>query len=344
MAGGRLEAVWQSGNIRAWFIANAHFIVAWQPYFYDARIAVNLGASYTFNINLLFTRIRKTISVEVGADLHIWGPEFSGTATIKLYIVSFTVRFGSHSQKKPKPIKWSEFKASFLPADKEVCTIAVESGLLRKLETEDKEEIFIVNPKEFLITTASVIPIKTSNTGTGENQNSFGIAPMNVNSSQFAQSEYTITINRESDKFTFEPIYKNVPTALWGESNSNNPNGKRFINNVLSGYKIKPANPPAPGQTQEIPRKNLAYDIELVDEAYQWDSFSAFSQSEEIDEDIRERNIGESITSETVNNARNRLLQSFGLSDTDIDLEEFTTEKGIEQAFIIAPELEEATI
>ena len=40
MAGGRLEAVWQSGNLKAYYIANANFIVAWKPYFYEAQIRV----------------------------------------------------------------------------------------------------------------------------------------------------------------------------------------------------------------------------------------------------------------------------------------------------------------
>ncbi|MEC4815235.1 MAG: DUF6603 domain-containing protein, partial [Scytonema sp. PMC 1069.18] len=358
MAGGRLEAVWQSGNIKAWFIANAHFIVAWQPYSYDARIGVNLGASYTF-----WFFGRQTISIEVGADLHIWGPEFSGTATIKLAIVSFTVRFGDRSQKKPPALKWEEFKASFLPAGEQVCTIAVESGLLRKLETVNKEEIFIVNPKEFAFTTSSVIPLKNVEAGkisikqqteSGVTPTTtFGIAPMDVNKQRFTESKYSISIvkvkednSEETQGSNFEctPISKNIPTALWGESNSKNPNRERFINNVLSGYKIKPANPPTPGETQPIERKNLAYDTELVDNAYEWNSFSTFSKSEETDEDTREKNIGESITSEDVKNARNSLLESLGLSDIDIDLEEFETDKGIEQAFIIAPQLEEVTI
>lgn len=345
MAGGRLEAVWKSGKLKAWFIADAHFIVAWQPYFYDAQISLRFGVSYTFDITVLFVRIRKTISIDVGANLHIWGPEFSGRATINLSIVSFTVRFGSGSQKKPKPLNWKEFKDSFLPADEKVCSIAVESGLLRKVEIKGtKEEIFIVNPKEFLITTASVIPIKTSNTGKGKNENSFGIAPMNVNSSKFTQSEYTISIDKNSENFCFPPIYKNIPTGLWGESNSNDPNRKRFIDNVLSGYKIKPANPPKAGKTQSIERKNLAYDTESVENAYQWKSFSTFSKSAETNEDTRERKIGETITSETVKKARNNLLESLGLSATDINLKEFETDKGIEQAFIIAPQLEEAMV
>ncbi|MFM7575517.1 MAG: DUF6603 domain-containing protein, partial [Microcystaceae cyanobacterium] len=119
MAGGRLEAVWQSGNLKAWFIANTNFIVAWKPYSYDAQISLRIGASYTFSIKIFKWRIHKTISVEVGADLHIWGPEFAGTATVNLSIISFTIRFGNQSQSQPKAIDWDEFKKSFLPADKD---------------------------------------------------------------------------------------------------------------------------------------------------------------------------------------------------------------------------------
>ena len=358
MAGGRLEAVWQSGNIKAWFIANAHFIVAWQPYFYDARIGVNLGASYTF---YLFGR--QTISIEVGADLHIWGPKFSGTATISLWVVSFTVRFGDRSERKPKSLTWSEFKASFLPAQNEVCSIAVESGLLRKIG-EGQSEIFIVNPKEFAFTTSSVIPLKNveagqisikqqTEYGVTPQTSTFGIAPMEVNNQRFTESKYSISLvkikedgSEETQGSNFEctPIAKNIPTGLWGESNStDDPNKGRFINNVLSGYKIKPANPPTPGETQEIPRRNLAYDTEPVDNAYQWNLVSNFSENEEK-EKAREQKIGETITSEAVKNARNSLQQSLGLSNIEIDLEEFTTNKGIEQAFIIAPQLEEAMV
>ncbi|MDJ0589439.1 MAG: hypothetical protein QNJ72_05485 [Pleurocapsa sp. MO_226.B13] len=359
MAGGSLEAVWQSGSIKAWFIAKAHFIVAWKPYFYDARISLSLGASYTFKI----FGWRKTIKVQVGASLHIWGPQFSGTATINLSVVSFTIRFGDRSGQKPKPIKWSEFKTSFLPADNKICTIDVASGLLRKLETANQEEIFIVNPQEFAFTATSIIPLKDAETGqilikqqteSGITpETSFGVAPMNVNNQKFTESKYSISLvkiqadgREKSQGSNFEciPIAKNIPTGLWGESNSNNPNQPRLIDNVLSGYKIKPANPPTPGEPQAIERKNLAYDTQPVSNAYQWNSFATFSASEETDEDIRERNIAQSITSEAVKNARHSLQQSLGLSDIEIDLEEFTTDKGIEQAFIIAPQLEAAII
>ena len=222
MAGGRLEAVWQSGNLKAWFIANTNFIVAWKPYSYDAQISLRIGASYTFSVKIFKWRIHKTISVEVGADLHIWGPEFAGIATVNLSIISFTIRFGNQSKAKPPALLWDEFKKSFLPENKDVCSIAFESGLTRKIE--DKDKVFwVVNPKEFCLITSSVIPIKSYvHTSEGENQNQLGIAPMDIKASQFTESKYIINITKAgintNDKFFFETIKKNVPLGLWGES------------------------------------------------------------------------------------------------------------------------------
>jgi len=362
MAGGRLEANWKSGRIKAWYVAYAHFIISWQPYFYDARIGVSIGASYSFRI---FRRTRR-ISIQVGADLHIWGPKFSGKARIRLRIVSFTVRFGSRSQQKPPALNWTEFKQSFLPSDQDVCTLTVERGLLHQIGEGDSER-FIVNPKDFALTASSVVPIKEiepdkvstkplTASGTTPQTTTFGIAPMDVNNQEFTASKYRISLAKieadgsevpQESGLECVPIAKNIPAGLWGESNTTDPTREGLISNVLSGYTIQPANPPQPGVTQSIDRKNLAYDTESVANAYQWQSGSLFSSSEEVDEDTREQEIGTSITSEAVKTARTQLLQSLGISDVDIaemDLADFETTQGRERAFIIAPQLETATV
>lgn len=357
MAGGRLEANWKSGRIKAWFVSYAHFIVSWQPYFYDARMGVSIGASYSFRI---FRRTRR-ISIQVGADLHIWGPKFSGTARVRLRIVSFTVRFGNRSRQKPPALNWTEFKQSFLPSDQDVCTLTVERGLLHQIGEGDAER-FIVNPQDFALTASSVIPIKDgpdkvairtqTASGTTPQTTTFGIASMDVNNQEFTESKYHISLVKieadgsevpQESGLECVPIAKNIPAGLWGESNTTDPTREGLISNVLSGYTIQPANPPQPGVTQSIDRKNLAYDTESVTNAYQWQSGSVFSSSEEGDEDTREQAIGKTITSEAVKTARTQLLQSLGISEVDIaemDLADFETTQGRERAFIIAPQLE----
>ena len=154
MAGGHLEATWHSGNLRAWFKAGADFLIAWKPYHYDASIYVDMGVSYTFHV--LFATIH--ISVDVGADLHIWGPEFTGKAHIHLSVVSFTVSFGAGAAQTPQPIDWNTFKSSFLPADSDICSIAVKDGLVRKVNPDDKSDLGVINPKYLCLVTNSVIP------------------------------------------------------------------------------------------------------------------------------------------------------------------------------------------
>ena len=341
MAGGRLEAVWQSGNLKAWFIANTNFIVAWKPYSYDAQISLRIGASYTFSIKIFKWRIHKTISVEVGADLHIWGPEFAGTATVDLSIISFTIRFGNQSKPQPKPISWDEFKQSFLPTDKEVCSIAFESGLTRQLG-DGESAIWVVNPKEFCLITNSIIPIKSySHVSQGANTTQLGIAPMDIKSNQFTQSEYTINITQKdknnqsintNNNFSFETIKKNVPLGLWGESIQPNLNGK-VITDVLSGFKIKPANPPEPDTTKALSLDKLLYKESSNENPCNWKTFSKFPVkpgcSIKIKNDLTEKK-----------SERETLLQTLGVTQDDIhqiDLREMS--ENFEQAFIKNPEL-----
>ena len=333
MAGGRMEAVWQSGDLKAWFIANAHFIVAWKPYFYDAQISVRVGASYTFDEKILGIRVRKTFSFDIGANLHIWGPEFSGTATIDLKITTLTIAFGNRTQQKPDPIDWVDFKTSFLP--EQVCAISVEDGLLRKVEGS---EIVIVNPKYFTLTASSVIPLQD------KSNQKVGIAPMGVTTQELT-SDFTFKFKQDGkfknidDFFNKVPIYKNVPSGLWAESNSNDPNRVRFIENVLSGYQIKPATGGTFGETHLIDQDKLNYDEESANTTYKWQPVSAFVLNAEGNENTRQDSIQATIVKDSVVDQRTKLLKGLGLSDIAIDLSDFS-EEGMEQAFVISPQLQ----
>lgn len=67
MAGGHLQATWNSGPLSAWFNAGADFLMSWKPYHYDISIYIDMGVSYTFH----FFGTHH-ITVQLGADLHIW--------------------------------------------------------------------------------------------------------------------------------------------------------------------------------------------------------------------------------------------------------------------------------
>lgn len=111
MAGGRLSITYTLGNLKAYFIAKADFLINWKPFHYDIEIGVTLGASY--HVKLWF--ISKTITLELGTDLHIWGPDFSAVARIKIWIVSVTVKIGADASQRADDLDWQEFCSSFLP-------------------------------------------------------------------------------------------------------------------------------------------------------------------------------------------------------------------------------------
>lgn len=106
MAGGDLQMVFQWKRVYAWFHAYVDIMIGWKPYSYALDIGISLGVK----VDLALFKVK----VELGCDLSIWGPEFSGIAKIKLWVISFTIKFGS-GIKKDDPISVSEFRTSFLP-------------------------------------------------------------------------------------------------------------------------------------------------------------------------------------------------------------------------------------
>lgn len=238
MAGGSLQATWESTNLRVWFKLEANFIITWKPYHYDARMYVDLGISYTFQF--LGTQ---HINVNVGADLQLWGPEFSGTAHVQLWVISFDITFGAGAPKTAEKIDWPTFKASFLPQHDQICTITIKEGLI----SDSKNGGWVVNPKEFAMVTNSMIPITkadlpglTWNDAAGSGP---GIAPMAVNT---YVSNHVIKITKLSetkdvnDQFEFKAVTKKVPVGIWGRSFKPSMGDPAFIDNTLAGIEIRP--------------------------------------------------------------------------------------------------------
>ena len=296
MAGGHLEVLFRDGGLRAWLKLGADFLIAWKPYHYDASIYVNVGASYTFDINLLFTRVRVTISVDVGAQLHLWGPDFSGTARIDLSVISFTIAFGAGASQAPKPLEtWKEFQESFLPLEKDVCTISVKSGLVRNIQAKDGEpERWVINPKQFSLVIDSAVPLKSALGGKLKDANTdFGIAPMAVRKQtqtppsppqkQFTDSNVTIAITGDHTQFKYLPIKKRVPVGLWGESATPTLTGQKFLENVVTGIEIIPGNSPASSETKEIKVDVFKFQDEFHPNAFQWELASSFKRDKEAD-------------------------------------------------------------
>lgn len=323
MAGGGLQAVFHLGGIKAWFIIGADFIISWKPYFYDAEIYLDMGVSVTF---WLFGR--HTITIHLGADLHIWGPDFSGKARVHLWIITFTVSFGDAAP-KPRPIDWATFKSSFLPNISKVCSIAVSNGLIRKLEDDQKHSVQVINPKDFSLLINTTIPFTQLTVESADKKVSYtidlsslnesvsqsrkiinslkwdevkntfvqadskdkvttgkvGVAPMALDHS-VVKSDFFLTLSKKDDQsgnyvylaedFALTPVLKRMPAAMWGDKITPGVNSQKFIENAVSGFEIRPAKPATPGKTHPVPKKDLQYTTDHIEDAYSFETIKAF--------------------------------------------------------------------
>lgn len=347
MAGGHLEANWRSGSVHAWFKLGVDFLIAWKPYHYEIAAYVEMGVEVTFEF---FGT--QHISVHVGADLSIWGPEFSGEATIHLWIISFTVKFGAAASHKPQPIEWPEFKTSFLPADKDVCAITVTGGMIGK-DSQDAVDLGVINPKHFSLATNSVVPFTTAQYALKDKKQTislsrspgrFGIASMAVAATDLTSTQ-TITIKREgavvSGEFDYTPIFKKVPTGLWGESLTPEVNGKQFVENALSGFEIRPktSSKLQPGsETAAIERGKLQADGFSLAGEFRWESVKTFTAATFDSEQKRRDELRKTLATGAA--GRNAILAALGF--TPDDLGKIALSAAQADDFLIAPQIEQS--
>jgi hypothetical protein len=255
MAGGKLQVLFQWGDLRAWFCAYADFLIGWKPFYYDIEIGVRIGVSYRFS----FLGIRKALTLEIGAVLSLWGPPFGGKARVSLWIISFTISFGQRKTPEVPRLTWEEFHRSFLPSSEEpgdplVSIIRITGGVIREKEVErgegKKAKLTVVNGHEFSLSTESLIPSTMSDGWTpsspealeiglflnGEpverdqwKERPLGIRPMGK---EKLTSSHRLTFTRvarggksgtdhDQDLFAYLTgtlIKKNVPYALWSNN------------------------------------------------------------------------------------------------------------------------------
>ena len=244
MAGGGMSAVYEDGNFKAWFDAAIDLLMAWKPYHYEGGASVDIGASYTTS----FLGVHHTFTVSEGASLSIWGPDFSGIATIEVCDIHFHISFGGDNTGM-NPVNWPEFQQSFLPDTDSVITFKPVRGLMSSDSTT-----MIFDPDDFSFEINTAIPAKGSNRSSGT-ESGFGISPMDCTEENFAS---TLQIGG-TDGLTFEPILKNIPTGLWGQTMNPAANDPAFIEGVLCGFTVSQTYNPS-DKTSTLPKSELAYD------------------------------------------------------------------------------------
>ncbi len=353
MAGCALHASYHSGPAHASFRAGADLLICWKPYHYDLHTYVDISASYSW-----------IGPIDVGADLHIWGPDFGGWARIKVVFWHVTIEFGDQSSSDPLAIDWGQFEASFLPHPTEVCAITNSSGLKRKL-TSGGTEMWVVNPRSFSFEVSSFFPVKTASQGSGPTALStggayteFGIAPMGVTASSFVSSQHiTITYDNGSAAehlFTFEPMTKKAPSAMWGDPDivSTNPvrlappavNQQRFVTDPagadpLAGYRISHVSAPTEGAAiHDLRAAALLLNTHLISDAYAWQTMAEIRRPAGNDPTRRQT------IQNTFDNAsatRDPMLTALGFDaghDVALDIETLVA------SFVIAPQIDRSAL
>ena len=296
MAGGSLEAHYSSSgtlyDAEAHFSAGANFLINWKPFHYEANFHIDVGGSLT-----IYFFGTHHISLDASADVYLWGPELAASAHIELSVlgvdVDFDARFGAarflgedvlHPPARTLPaLIWTDFKASFLPADLETkaCSIAVRKGLIRAMKLDGGAERWVVNAKDLELQVDSVIPLtqklqlyKGSNISgddwttrsseveelLGEHTIALGIDPMRIAKEHFHSKAYfrlrniakgsLLNKTQILDEFSIKPLFKSFPKAVWTDelSSGNSPslNGEQMIEG-LAGYTLHPKNPSSSG-------------------------------------------------------------------------------------------------
>ncbi len=246
-AGGKMEAVFTQGALCAWFTAYTDIALGWKPFFYDFSVGVSLGASITLDFWLFST----TFTLEMSVDLRIWGPEFSGTARVTWWVISFTISFGGNVEPS-HTIEWQEFKESFLStsvaknAEEEILSVYAEkggNGSITILEGGKEKTIDAIHPDELVLMVHSKIPVNhiSSNEMVLQDEQPFGIPPMG-NVTMKSTLDVVVTLHTAQGEqpipFVAKEIRKNLPKALW-QNNATHTDGE-LLPQCLTGFSLSP--------------------------------------------------------------------------------------------------------
>ena len=302
MAGGYIKATWAQDGIEAWFKTCADFLVSWKPYYYSIRLKVDVGASAKIKVNLGFTKIHKKISVHVGAQLDLWGPEFSGKAKIKCSLLSFTIAFGA-GKAEPKALTWSEFRSALLPDTTQVCTIQATSGVVATAT----DGSWVMAARDLALQIVTLVPITGAQYYCTDDDDAapvaefdasavtFGLAPMDISGSgnEAVTSTMKVWITNDSDDttvgadaFELKQIEKRMPGAVWGTAFSPSLNDHSMIEGALVGFSIEPKNQLAESAetTVTTSAETLGVNIDPVDYVFAWNEVPLTAIDETLDQ------------------------------------------------------------
>ncbi|MEX2282228.1 MAG: DUF6603 domain-containing protein [Gemmatimonadota bacterium] len=110
MAGVEIEVSADFGWAWARIGFGAHGIVYFDPFWFEVLAYARISAGV--KIKTWFGTIR--FSISMGAQIRVWGPEFSGEARLSVGPASVTVGFGSERTIPQRVLSWPEFVTKYL--------------------------------------------------------------------------------------------------------------------------------------------------------------------------------------------------------------------------------------
>lgn len=233
MAGGSLEAVYQSGNLRAWFTAYADILIYWKPFYFTASIGIDIGVSY--HVHFLF--VSTTLQFELGATVDLHGPPTGGEVHVHLWVVSFTVSFGASEGAGDQQLDWTQFQemvakprqqgaanalaATAATPDSVLCHITASDGLLNQVQDADGSVRWLVRADEFTFGATSAVPmteVSLNGATVKSTAGALAIRPMKV--AAILSSIGTVSITSgDGNPMTWkapQAVARSLPQALWG--------------------------------------------------------------------------------------------------------------------------------
>jgi hypothetical protein len=265
MAGGGLHANATVGALHAWADFSVDFWVAWEPFHYDATVHVGIGAQLG------------CFHTSASADLHIWGPAFSGTAHVQWTIFSFDVEFGPHTPVVPLPITIDKFKKSFLGIDgspgsaNAILGVVAAEGVLG-----DAQGVPVVAPAQLVLRTSSRVPAMAVKLGDVDQKikaPALGITPAWVTA--LRTSLHSIAIEREtvdvagnrsvkdvSEAFSATPLETGFPAALWGPRTVPDEDARPIL--AVSEVRLSPKTPTQPARSTARRVDQLQYEVTRI--------------------------------------------------------------------------------
>jgi hypothetical protein len=306
MAGGRLEVTFSLSFLTASVVVWADMLIAWAPFQYAIDMGIRVKIEANIDVGLFTVHFK----LEMGAELHIWGPPFAGEAYVDWSIFSFTIPFGDAGKKKAQKLDWPGFKQQFIPTNtnkKITPEIIISTGIINEYTVRTgagEMKYLLVNPHQLKINIDTPLPVITvkvpDNTGvlsempadakmqtdSGElryvdRNQALGIRPMQEAGLTSALS-VQVLMNGQPLSGDVAPNYSTyaagVPGSLWsnepGSGNNNNPEEVKVLKNALKGVVISPREAPAP---LDAPGFDLNGKFNNIAETLRWNYVAALT-------------------------------------------------------------------